>query len=52
MTKQEQKALAIVGGVCLIGGAYTAYKKSKKWEEAHSFFTFIGALATIIGIFA
>jgi hypothetical protein len=47
--EQSQKAGALVSGVATLIGVFAHAKKTKKWEDFHTFFALIGAGLTIYG---
>ena len=47
--KESQKAGAVVTGLAAIVGAFTHAKKTKKWEEIHTWLVVGGACLTIYG---
>ena len=51
MTKNEAKAVAVVGGVCTIIVAASAAEKSRGWKEIHKFAAAVGTIAAILGMF-
>jgi hypothetical protein len=50
MSKEEsQKAGAVATGLATIIGVFAHAKKTKKWEDFHTFFALMGVGLTIYG---
>ncbi len=47
--RQSQKAGAIASGISAIVGAIAHYKRSRKWEDFHTFLVVAGVGLTLYG---